>query len=187
MTGVTTLPVPLVVGIDPSLTGTGLDVGGSRLTIGSTRYGSTWPDRRRRYLEIVAKVATAIERHPEHAAHRTVVLVEGYAFSRNGAGHADVVEAGFLLRWHLTPRCALLVEIGPSTLKKYATGKGNATKADMRVALLKRTGIDDGDENRVDAAWLRLLGLDLLELPGRVEVPAAHRAALEPVRKALAA
>jgi len=70
-----------------------------------------------------------------------------------------------------------IIEVPPATLKRYATGRGNATKADMRMAPYRRTGIDQPDDNLVDAAWLRHLGLDLLGAP-EVRMPEAHRAAL---------
>jgi len=68
--------------------------------------------------------------------------------------------------------------VPPAVLKKYATGKGNAPKPDMRMALYKRTGQDVPDDNQVDAAWLRLLALDLLGT-SELDMPAAHRAVLD--------
>lgn len=67
--------------------------------------------------------------------------------------------------------------VPPATLKTYACGKGNARKPDLRVSLLRRTGIDVDDEDQCDAAWLRLLGLDLLGHPV-LDLPATHRRAL---------
>lgn len=73
------------------------------------------------------------------------------------------------------------VLVPPATVKKYATGRGNATKADMRMALFQRTGTDERDDNQVDAAWLRFLGLDLLGCP-EVDMPKANRAALDKLK-----
>jgi Holliday junction resolvasome RuvABC endonuclease subunit len=79
---------------------------------------------------------------------------------------------------------AMLIGVGipyltvpPATLKTYATGRGNAPKPDLRMELYKRTGIDVPDDNQVDAAWLRLLALDLLGEPG-LTLPQTHRRAL---------
>lgn len=55
--------------------------------------------------------------------------------------------------------------VPPSSLKKYASGKGNASKADMRLALFKRAGLDERDDNRVDAWWLRAMALDAYGCP----------------------
>jgi Holliday junction resolvasome RuvABC endonuclease subunit len=76
------------------------------------------------------------------------------------------------------------VLIAPATLKKYATGKGNATKPDMRMALYQRMGIDLRDDNQVDATWLRYAGLQLLGEPV-VQLPASQVAALDKVRAQL--
>lgn len=173
---------PFVVGLDPSLTGTGLALPSGRRTITSTRTGSSVADRRRRYAGILARVLDGIEGDPALDGSRLLVLIEGYAFSRQGVGHADLIECGWFLRDRLAGRYGpeRVVEVGPSVLKKYATGKGNATKPDLRVALLKRTGVDEPDDNRVDAEWLRLMGLDALGAP-EVELPEAHRAVLRSV------
>jgi Holliday junction resolvasome RuvABC endonuclease subunit len=44
--------------------------------------------------------------------------------------------------------------VNPGTLKKHATGMGNATKEDMAEALWGRGGYREGDHNAVDAHWL---------------------------------
>ncbi|MFW5415062.1 hypothetical protein J0910_00510 [Nocardiopsis sp. CNT-189] len=81
----------------------------------------------------------------------------------------------------------MLIEAGvpyalvpPSSLKKYATGRGNAPKPDLRMALFQRTGADIRDDNQVDATWLRLMGLDALGHPA-VALPQAHRAVLDKI------
>lgn len=69
----------------------------------------------------------------------------------------------------------------PSTLKKYATGKGNADKTAMAIAALKRFGLEFADDNRCDAYWLRAMGMDWLGEP-LVELPALQRASLAVVK-----
>jgi Holliday junction resolvasome RuvABC endonuclease subunit len=44
--------------------------------------------------------------------------------------------------------------VNPGTLKKHATGMGNATKEDMAEALWGKGGHREGDHNAVDAHWL---------------------------------
>lgn len=70
--------------------------------------------------------------------------------------------------------------VPPASLKKYATGRGNATKPDMRMALYQRAGLDLRDDNQVDAWWLAAMAADAAGVP-LVSVPAAQRAALEKV------
>lgn len=61
----------------------------------------------------------------------------------------------------------------PATVKKFATGGGAAKKPDMRMALYQRTGLDVADDDKVDAWWLRALGMHLLGDPLLV-LPAKH-------------
>lgn len=70
--------------------------------------------------------------------------------------------------------------VPPASLKKYATGRGNATKPDMRMALYQRAGLDLRDDNQVDAWWLAAMAADAAGVP-LVQVPAVQRAALEKV------
>lgn len=45
-----------------------------------------------------------------------------------------------------------ICEVGPSELKKLATGRGNATKDDVLAAACARYGAED--ENEADALWV---------------------------------
>lgn len=126
-----------------------------------------------RLAEIARHVKDAIEQ-----AQAEIVVVEDLPMGiRNAA-------AGKLGMLHGAVRLVMLVvkvpylTVPPATLKTYATGKGNCQKPDMRMELFKRTGQDVADDNQCDAAWLRLLGLDLAghaELP----LPQSHRRALD--------
>lgn len=82
-----------------------------------------------------------------------------------------------LLHWHEMP----VVLVSPATLKKYATGKGNATKPDMRMALYKRTGLDLADDNQVDACWLYGMALDHYGYPAGFDLPAVQRACMDKI------
>lgn len=76
---------------------------------------------------------------------------------------------------------AMLLDIGlpyvvvpPSTLKAYATGKGNADKTAMAMAAYKRSTREFADDNQTDAAWLRWAGLDHYGQP-EFTLPQAQR------------
>lgn len=85
---------------------------------------------------------------------------------------------------HGAVRCALIeegipyLEVTPSQLKKYATGKGTSPKPTLRMELYKRTGLDLSDDNQVDAAWLWLLGHDLAGDPV-INMPQVNRSILD--------
>lgn len=69
--------------------------------------------------------------------------------------------------------------VSPATIKKYATGKGNASKAAVIDATARRMPwyTTLGNEDMCDAAWACAIGCDLLGQP-IVEVPKTHRDAL---------
>lgn len=81
--------------------------------------------------------------------------------------------------WHRTA-----VElVPPATLKKYATGKGNANKDAVRDAARDRGGLPAGvTSDECDAWWLRQIGLVLSGDPAAVQVPKTHQAALDKLR-----
>lgn len=106
----------------------------------------------------------------------TLVVIEGPVTRSQAATVIGMVHGA--VRVHLIDAGVPYLIVPPAVLKKYATGRGNAQKGDMRMALYRRTGRDSPDDNKVDAAWLRLIALDLA---GQAEVtmPVAHRQALE--------
>ena len=166
-----------VIGLDPSLTATGIaDADGALFTITSKPDGGTVADRARRLATIWAHLRPL----RLEAAH--LVVIEGPAFSRQG-------QAGVHLRaglwWHIVTRLHAVgvpvAEVPPTTLKKYATGKGSADKASMRMELYKRAGLDVPSDDEVDAWWLRQMGLAHLGDPDAVPLPQTHLSALDKV------
>lgn len=109
-----------------------------------------------------------------------IAVIEDLVHMARGAS------AGPLGMLHGAVRVALRREgcdealVPPASLKKYATGKGNATKPDMRMALYKRVGLDLRDDNQVDAWWLAAAARDQYGAP-LVGLPEVQRAALAKV------
>lgn len=166
-----------VVGLDLSLTATGIAAASGTLhTITSKPDDGTIAGR----LNRMADIEQAICRHLDDLR---LVVIEGPAFS-SGAVPGSHLRAG--LWWEVVRTVVLhyapVAEVTPTTLKKFATGRGNATKADMRVAMLQRAGLDVRDDNQVDAWWLRQAGLHHLGSPEAVSVPKAQTEALAKVR-----
>lgn len=169
-TGATTIgsgapATPRVIGIDPSLTGTATAThnGTQRIRCGNLRGCA-------RFSWIADHIFT--DGTIQAAA---LVVIEGPSYgSMSGAGHHEA--AG--LWWHIVYRLETIgvpyAVVPPSTLKKFATGRGNATKPDLRMALYQRAGLDLRDDNEVDAWWLRAAGLEALGHP-LVELPKAQR------------
>ncbi|MGK7312551.1 MAG: crossover junction endodeoxyribonuclease RuvC [Candidatus Longimicrobiales bacterium M2_2A_002] len=110
-----------------------------------------------------------------------LVVLEGYAYARGNRAH-QIGELGGVIRLALHDRGVPYVEIPPSTLKKLATGKGNAGKERVLVEAVKRLRYAGSDNNEADALWLHQLALHALDLPGAVALPKLHLEAIDPDR-----
>lgn len=106
-----------------------------------------------------------------------VVAIEGYAYGRVNK-MADIGEWGGVARLALRDAGQTYVVIPPSNLKQYATGKGNASKAEVLVAAVTRLGYQGHDDNQADALWLRQMTLDAYGHAG-LAMPQTHRGALD--------
>lgn len=154
---------PRVLGLDLSITGTGIaPATGSTSTLHPRTAGDE------RLLEIRNHIS--LELDTVHLA-----VIEGPVLRSQAALSLAMLHGA--VRTLLWDTATGYVIIPPATLKKYATGRGNATKPDMAVALYKRTGLELADDNQVDAWWLRAMGLDALGAP-IVALPADQRAVL---------
>lgn len=163
-----------IAAFDLSLTGTGYclpDGSTGRLVPAA---GMVGPQR----LAWLASRVMALARGTQSKAARLVVL-EGYAFARANQAH-QLGELGGVVRVSLWQQGIAYVEIAPSVLKRYATGKGNASKDLVLSAASHRAGrmFETGDE--ADAWWLWALARDASGDPV-IEMPQAHRDVLAKV------
>lgn len=170
--------IPRIVGLDASLTATGLappDGGSVTLSVRTTGAARLY------------ELTTAI--HGWVSGNVDLVAIEGYSYaSRNGTHQLG--ELGGCIRLDLWRAGIPYVEIPPNSLKKYATGRGNASKDEMLAAAIRRLGYEGHDHNQADALWLREMARDAYgerwqaaHGPGALNpalprVPASHRAAL---------
>lgn len=162
-----------VIGLDLSLVATGMSDGSRTWVVRSAgKKGDSLHSRWERLRTIGLEVCLAV--HPE----TDLVLIEGPAFgSRDGHAH-DRSGLWWLIVSSLHKSAVPVLEVSPSTLKKYATGKGNASKHEVIYATAKRFPDIEigGDDNRADALWLAAIGLDVLS--GAHVVPDSHRGVL---------
>jgi Holliday junction resolvasome RuvABC endonuclease subunit len=149
---------PDVVGIDLSLTGTGIAyANGSTVTINTA--GLRGPERLVVIRDAVRAALDVAEWAPD------LVMLEGYAYGRPNKAH-ELGELGGVVRVALHEECRGFPSMGwalvpPPRLKKFATGKGVADKTAMVVAARDRLGWAGMDNNQADALWLRAMGLAL--------------------------
>ena len=83
-----------------------------------------------------------------------VAVIEGYSYASKGRSIFQIAELGGIVRWELYSRRLPYVDVAPSCLKRYATGKGNANKDAMIAAAIHRFGFQGSDNNEADAFLL---------------------------------
>ena len=178
----------VIIGIDPSLTGTGVAATEGLHTITSKPRDTTLTGRRARLTEIRNELDNLVlgvkPWQFEHTPNLVVIEAPSLA-QKSQAGTLDRNGLWWLIVDRLHTLGIPVVDVTPSTLKKFATGKGNATKPDMRMALYQRAGLDCRDDNQVDAHFLRQIGLHLLGDPDATPMPKSHLVALDKIRRQL--
>jgi crossover junction endodeoxyribonuclease RuvC len=127
-------------GVDPSLTATGLALHGGGLELDAIRVKSKGLDRLRLLRDHVVGFCLPA----------SLVAIEGYAygakFNRESMG-----ELGGILRLALYEAGIDFIDVPPTVLKKFVTGKGNAQKQQMLLSVYKKWGVDITDDNIADA------------------------------------
>lgn len=165
---------PRVIGLDLSLTATGLCAphAGCDPEPSVIRTSSKDPLGRR-----MACIVSAID-HTLESDDGTAELavVEDLPTHAHGAGKTGTVHGvvHLLLYRHSIP----VLTIPPASLKVWATGVGNCGKSDIRMETYKRYGVDIDDDNACDAFQLWALGCHVLGDP-IVPLPQTHLRALD--------
>jgi Holliday junction resolvasome RuvABC endonuclease subunit len=70
----------------------------------------------------------------------SIVAIEGYAMGARGRAIFNIAENGGLLKWKLWDKKIPFLLYSPAAIKKFATGKGTATKLMMYDAWIQETG-----------------------------------------------
>lgn len=144
-----------VLGLDPSLRSFGV----SRLSIGAGRKSftvdtETWGPNVtgvERLRWFVYKLSETIEDFQP-----SLIVIEGYAYAK-GQGAHQIGELGGALRLIMHMNDLHYVEVAPTKLKKFVTGKGNAKKEIVMVELYKRFGVEVPTTDEADATGLALM------------------------------
>ncbi len=85
------------------------------------------------------------------------VLIEGYAYVKNVGAFVKLVEVGTAIRMSLRQIGVPWLEVPPTVLKKWVTGKGNADKDLMAEAAWQRWQYRSHSHDIVDAYCLAQL------------------------------
>lgn len=157
----------LIVGIDPSLTATGIIV----LRDGKVELAETTKNRPdlgtiERVKLIRERIASIIENliNEEKTEWQApdLIAIEGFSYGSKGRSVFDIAYLGWRIREDLE-RFRIedeipWIEVPPSQLKKFATGQGNANKEIILQQVYKRWGVEFSDNNQADAYVLAQIG-----------------------------
>ncbi|TFC92072.1 MULTISPECIES: crossover junction endodeoxyribonuclease RuvC [Cryobacterium] len=170
-----------VIGLDLSLTGTGWAIYGTDgfrtgLIKSTGKKGTSLLERWCRLYDITVQIMEVVPRG-------ALVVIEQPAYSQTGGSHHD--RSGL---WWMVVQDAMqarhnVVEVTPGGLKKYATGKGNASKDQVLASVVKRyANADVTDNNVADAVVLAAMGARSLGVITEAALPVLNRAAMDAVR-----
>ena len=156
-----TIPLTNIVGIDLSLTATGLC---SR----SPRGGYSTEEFSPKKKVLIARWV-AIRKYIRDflpLSKKCFVFIEGYAFAARSRSVTGLAEIGGIIRMDLYDHGIEYIEIAPTMLKKFVTGKGNVKKDLILKEVYRRWNMDLESHNMADAYGLVKLGEAAFGLPG---------------------
>jgi crossover junction endodeoxyribonuclease RuvC len=178
---------PLVIGIDPSLTGTGVASSEGWVTTITSKgkADATLDQRHARLHNLRLNIALAI--NPSGRRPPDLVVIEAPAYdSRTGHQHDRSGLWWMLVDWLSNEKHAdgwgyTVVEVTTGSIKKYATGKGNASKDEVLAAVVRRyPDVEVSNNNEADALVLTAMGARHLGHPTD-DLPKAHLEAMDKV------
>ena len=102
------------------------------------------------------------------------VFIEGFSFGSQGRAIYEIGGLGYLVRHFLWTHGMPYCEVSPASLKRYATGHGNANKDEMIAEAVRRFHFPGTDNNAADAWLLLHMGMQLLGFP-LIDVPILNK------------
>ena len=170
----------IAVGIDPSLTCTGVslvDTATGATTVHSLattgRKTATLRERHTRIVRIARWVEGTVT-----VPDVGVVAIERLSFGQSAGAHHD--RSG--LWWMIVDALAghQVIEVSPKSLKKYATGTGNAGKDAVLLAVSRRyPGVAITNNDEADALVLAAMAARAMGHPLEASLPQAHMLAYD--------
>lgn len=171
---------PLIVGLDLSLTSTGIAViSGEHIhtaAIRTTSCGATVTDQRRRLRGINDSIWAHIH---EWAVSPDLVVIEGPSYGSQGRGTWDRAGLWWMVADEMLAQGCWLAIAPPASRCLYAAGKGNAPKDTVLAETARRFDRTVGNDE-ADALVLAAMGADRMGCPV-VKMPEKNRAALAKV------
>ena len=154
------------IGLDPSLTGTGIvclnkDGKIEKQELIKTKSSLEIEKRLKIINNCIIKLIDNDSIHKSINYCVGIIYMEGLSFMAKGNAITQLAGLHYFLRINLSERVNLKYKvIPPTTLKKFITGKGNCKKELMLLEVYKRWGIEFKDNNLADAYSLARMALD---------------------------
>jgi len=152
----------MIFGIDPSLTATAICFGNDpnpgkleMKLLGNESRGSLLPGRIERVTDLALLVQSEIARNAEG---EDSIFIEAYSYGSQN-NREKLAEYGGILRMLLLEVTPNIFEVAPTTLKKFATGKGKGKKHAIAGAVGKKFGLVFDSDDETDAFCLWRFGL----------------------------
>lgn len=110
----------------------------------------------RRHRTIMDRILRKLPHRPPVKDPAVVIVEDRIVGKVIGASSLDREQLRGVLEYALAARGVPIVRVNPMHLKKYATGKGVASKQEVMLAAERRlkTVAIIGDDNQADALWL---------------------------------
>jgi len=156
-----------IIGIDLSLNGTGIacnkDQGIPGLVQDGYLFREIVPKSKERIPRwiIIRQAIRDICKTWQHNSS-LLVLIEGYSFGARGRAVVSLAEIGGIIRMDLNDQGVKFIEIPPTALKKFVTGKGNSNKDIILKEVYRRWDMNLDSHNLADAFGLVKLGEAIL-------------------------
>lgn len=151
-----------ILGIDPSLTATGVIVLKNK-KVETARLIKTKPtgDNKIKELKRLVEISSSVISYCDNEVD--LVVMEGIAFmARNTVALVQLSALNYMIRNGIYNKNVKFVIIAPTTLKKFITDKGNAQKDLVMMNVYKQYGLTFEDDNLCDAFVLAKIGEALL-------------------------
>ena len=93
-----------------------------------------------------------------------LVVIEGYSFGSRGRAIFSIGELGGVVKTMLFDREVEFIDVAPTMVKKYATGKGTSPKDNVMLSVYKKWGVEFTNNNECDAYVLAHIGFSTLDI-----------------------
>ena len=152
----------LIIGLDLSLTSTGIGVYSFLEDTVSTETVKT--TNKCSYMERYKSILDRLQGIDHFLLPSSIYFIEGYSFGSFGksSSMSNIIELSGIIKYDLTWKGREYIDVPPTILKKFITGKGNAKKEDIKLALYKKYQKEFKNSDEADAYALTMFGLKYL-------------------------